>query len=56
MADVANADEDDRLGGAGLDDVATGATHFRGLVLRMNVSFHVKKASKTSICRGFDKR
>ena len=40
MAHVTNTDDDRRLGGAGLDHVAAGATDFRIHILRMNVCFH----------------
>lgn len=40
MAHVANTDDDDRPGGAGLDHVAAGATDFGIHILRMNVCFH----------------
>jgi hypothetical protein len=40
MAHVTNADDDRRLGGTGLDHVATGATNFRIHIFRMNVCFH----------------
>jgi len=43
MADVANAQQNNGAGGAGLDDVATGATDFRFLIFRMNVSFHKRR-------------
>jgi hypothetical protein len=45
MADVANADDDYRLGGAGRDHVAAGATDFRVHIFWMNVRLH-KKGSK----------
>jgi hypothetical protein len=40
MADVADAQNHGLLGGASLDDVATGTTDFRVHILRMNISFH----------------
>ncbi len=40
MAGVANADNDDRFGGTGLNHVATSATDFRVHILRMNLIFH----------------
>ena len=40
MANVTDADDDDRPGGAGLDHVAAGATDFGIQILRMNVCFH----------------
>src|ERR1051325_10497667 len=46
MADVANTDEKRRAGGAGFDHIATSATDFRRLILRMDVSFH-NRAGKT---------
>jgi hypothetical protein len=42
VADVANADDDHGPGGAGLDDVAAGATDFRVHIFRMNVRLHKK--------------
>src|SRR5882672_4552686 len=39
VADVANTDQNRGSGGAGLDDIAAGATDLRVLVFRMNVSF-----------------
>src|SRR5690242_4681559 len=44
MASIANPDQDYRLGGAGLDDVAAGATNLRFHILRMCFSFHNKRA------------
>jgi hypothetical protein len=46
MADVANADDNRRLGGAGFDHVAASATDFRFVVFRMDVSFHNKGRKK----------
>ena len=43
MADVADADQNDRLGGAGLNHVAASATDFRFLIFRMNFSFHKRR-------------
>ena len=40
MADVADADDNDRPGGARLDHVAAGATDFRIHIFRMNVRLH----------------
>ena len=40
MAGVANADDDGRLGGTGLDHVAAGATDFGVHIFRMNVRLH----------------
>jgi hypothetical protein len=40
MAHVTNADDDRRLGGAGLDHIAAGATDFRIHIFRKNVFFH----------------
>jgi hypothetical protein len=42
MADVADADNDHGLGGAGLDHVATGAADFRVHIFRMDVRLHKK--------------
>jgi hypothetical protein len=42
MANVANADDDHGLGGAGLDHVAAGATDLRVHIFRMNVRLHKK--------------
>src|SRR5216117_1933065 len=42
MAEVANADNNRGPGGAGLDDVAAGATNLRGLIFRVDVNFHNK--------------
>src|SRR5262249_25143180 len=47
MTHVANADDDDRLGGAGLDHVAAGATDFRVYILRMNLCFHKRPQNLT---------
>ena len=44
MADVANTQEYDRLGGAGFDDIAASATNFRVHIFRMYISFHNKGA------------
>jgi predicted RNase H-like HicB family nuclease len=44
VAHVANADDDDRPGGARLDHVATGATDFRVHIFRMYVRLHKKGA------------
>src|SRR5438477_654721 len=54
MADVANTDQNHRLGGAGLNHVAASATDFRFLIFRMNVSFH-KNALQVNRQREFDK-
>ena len=51
MADVADADDDRRLGGAGFDHVAARATDFRVHVFRMNISSH-KRRVKVSFARG----
>ena len=40
VADVANPDDNDRLGGTRLDHVATGAADFRIHIFRMNVRLH----------------
>ena len=40
MADVADTDDDGRLGGTRLDHVAAGATDFRIRIFRMNVCLH----------------
>ena len=42
MADVANADDNHGLGGAGFDHVAAGAADFRIHIFRMNVRLHKK--------------
>ena len=42
VAHVANADDNQWLGGAGLDLVAAGATDFRVHIFRMNVRLHKK--------------
>src|SRR6266511_455725 len=42
VADIADTDQNRRLGGAGLDHIAAGATDFRIHILRMNVGFHNK--------------
>src|ERR1035438_1233750 len=55
MADVANADDDDRLGGARLDHVAAGATDFGVHIFRMNVRLH-KRDTKSIRKTGDDKR
>jgi hypothetical protein len=51
MAHVADADDDDRFGGAGLDHVAAGATDFRFHVFRMDLCFH-KGPQKVAPARG----
>ena len=43
MADVANANDNDRPGRAGFDHVATGATDFRVHIFWMNVRLHKKE-------------
>ena len=48
MANVANADQNGRLGGAGLNHVAAGAPDFRILIFRMDVSFHTKVVQNSS--------
>src|ERR1035438_8653911 len=55
MADVANADDDGRLGGTRLDHVAAGATDFRVHIFRMNVRLH-KRDDKTITVLLNDKR
>ena len=55
VADVANANDDHRPGGAGLDHIATGATDFRVHVFRMNVHLH-KKGPKCIMDAPDDKR
>jgi hypothetical protein len=40
VTDVADADDDGRASGTGLDHVAAGATDFGFRIFRMNVSFH----------------
>jgi hypothetical protein len=42
VANVTDADDDDRLGGAGLDDVAASATDLGIYILGMKVCFHIK--------------
>jgi hypothetical protein len=54
MAGIANADDNRLFHRAGFDNVAAGATDFRFLVIRMNVSFH-KKAAQTSSVLADDK-
>lgn len=49
MAHVANTDNDDRPGGAGLDHVAAGATDFGIHILRMNVCFHKRPKKIASV-------
>ena len=55
MAGVTDTDDDDRLGGAGLDHVAAGATDLGIHVFRMNRCLH-KKGANNSRCRATDKR
>ena len=55
VAHVANTDDDHRLGGAGLDLIATGATDFRVHIFRMNVRLH-KKGGKLTTNGPDDKR
>jgi hypothetical protein len=55
VAHVANAHDDYRFGGAGLDLVATGATNLRVHILRMNVRLH-KKGRKLTMKEPDDKR
>ena len=50
MAGVAYTENGGRFDGAGLDDVATGATKFRFQILRMYVCFH-KRLSTLPISR-----
>jgi hypothetical protein len=50
VTNVANTHDDHRPRGAGLDDVATGATDFRLHIFRMNLSFH-KRPEKLSAAR-----
>ena len=55
MADVANADDNSIPRGAGLDDVAAGATDLRVHVFRMNVRLHKRTnilARKRPMTRG----
>ena len=40
VANIANADNDHRLGGPGFDHVAAGATDLRVHILRMYICFH----------------
>jgi hypothetical protein len=47
MAHVTNTDDNGRLGGAGLDHVATGATDFRVHIFWMNVRLHKKGGNPT---------
>ena len=54
VADVANANNDGGPCGAGLDDVAAGATDFRIHIFRMNVRLH-KKGYKTITNKPDDK-
>jgi hypothetical protein len=54
VADVANTDDNNRPGGAGLDHVATGAPDFRIHIFRMNVRLH-KKGRKVTMNRADDK-
>jgi hypothetical protein len=42
VAGVADTQQKSLFGGAGFDHVAAGATDFRFLIFRMNVSFHNK--------------
>src|SRR5579871_3816648 len=51
MAHVANTDDNCRLGGAGLDHVATSATDLRVHILRMNVCFHKRPKNLTQARR-----
>jgi hypothetical protein len=46
VAQVAYTQHHVRLGGAGFDDVAAGATNFRVHIFRMNVSSHKSKVVK----------
>src|SRR6267143_914049 len=55
MTNVTNTQQNCGPGGAGFDDVATGATDFRVLIFGMDVSFHIAKAVKGSSSCGFDK-
>ena len=55
VADVANADDDDGLHRAGLDDIPARATNFRVFVFWMCFSFHITKAENDTSNRGFDK-
>lgn len=48
VADVANTDDNHRLGGAGLDYVAAGATNLRIHIFRMDVRLH-KKGHETTM-------
>ena len=42
VANVADADDNHRLGGAGLDHITASATDFRVHIFRMNVRLHKK--------------
>ena len=55
MAHIANANDNHRLGGAGLDHVATGATNFRIHILRMYINFH-KRPEKIPLRRWMTSR
>ena len=55
VAHVANAHDDQGLGGAGLDLIAAGATDFRVHIFRMNVRLH-KKGCKLIRKSPYDKR
>ena len=53
MAGIANAHDNHRLGRAGLNHVAAGATNLRIHIFWMDFFFH-KKAVKNSMCRQDD--
>ena len=55
VTDVADTHDDHGPGGAGLDDVAAGATDFRVHIFRMNVRLH-KKSRKVITNAPNDKR
>ena len=55
VAHVANAHDDQGLGGAGLDLIAAGATDFRVHIFRMNVRLH-KKGHKFTMNEPDNKR
>lgn len=48
VAGVANTKDGRRFGRAGLDYIAAGATDFRFVILRVQVSFHIKRVEKVS--------
>ena len=56
VAGVANTKDGRRFGRAGLDYIATGATDFRVDILRVQISFHIKKRAEGISGAHFDKR